>query len=78
MGDDIGSGSVFLIFAVVQLCTAEYGRLLRVENDLKRQSVTEPELMSSPINYPALYRYEFLGVFGCELVLPIAFKRYCL
>ena len=39
MGDDIGSGSVFLIFAVVQLCTAEYGRLLRVENDLKRQSV---------------------------------------
>ena len=28
-----------LIFAVVQLCTAEYGRLLRVENDLKRQSV---------------------------------------
>ena len=24
MGDDIGSGCIFLIFAVVHLCTAEY------------------------------------------------------
>ena len=36
------------IFAVVQLCTAQY-----VVYDLKRQAVTEPEQMSSPINYPA-------------------------
>ena len=43
MGDQWAMTSVrvqfVLIFAVVQLCTAEYGRLLRVENDLKRQSV---------------------------------------
>ena len=34
-----------LVFAVVQLCTAEY---VRTENDLKRQFVTEPEPMSTP------------------------------
>ena len=39
-----------LIFAVMQLCTAEHTRLWS-ENDLRQQSVTEPEPMSSPIIY---------------------------
>ena len=52
MGDDIGSGLVCFDFcrsAALHcwVCT------FRAENDLKRQSVTEPEPMSSPINYPA-------------------------
>ena len=52
MGDDIGSESVCFDFcksAVVHCWVCP----LRSENDLKRQSVIEPEQMSSPINYPA-------------------------
>ena len=52
MGDDIGLGLVCFDFrhsAALHcwVCT------FRSENALKRQSVTEPEPMSSPINYPA-------------------------
>ena len=37
MGDDIGSGCIFLIFAVVHLCTAEYavyGRKMTLDDNL--------------------------------------------
>ena len=52
MGDDIGSGLGCFDFrhsAALHCWVCP----LRSENDLKRQSVTEPEPMSSPINYPA-------------------------
>ena len=59
MGDDIGSGSVtdcrlrsFLTIDDI-LSSAELSMSSMVKNDLRQQSVTEPEPMSSPINYPA-------------------------
>ena len=52
MGDDIGSGCVCFDFR--QVCRK------RAENDLKRQSVTEPEPMSSPINGPAYYHLDLI------------------
>ena len=59
MGDDIGSGLVCFGFC----CGATlhcWVCLKRKENDLKRQSITEPEPMSSPINYPAYLDPEYL------------------
>ena len=48
MGDDIGLGCICF--------DALLSMSKRAENDLKRQSVTEPEPMSSPIIYPAQFR----------------------
>ena len=55
MGDDIGSSSVCFDF---HRSAAQCGWVcpLRSENDLIRQSVTEPKPMPSPINYLA-YTY---------------------
>ena len=52
MGDDIGSGCVCFDFRHGAALHCWVCRL-RSESDLRRQSVTEPEPMSSPINYPA-------------------------
>ena len=52
MGDDVGSGSVYFDFHRSAALHCSVCRK-RAENDLKRQSVTEPEPMLSPINYPA-------------------------
>ena len=54
MGDDMGLHSVCFNFC--HSAALHYWVCpLRSENNLKRQSVTEPKLMSSPINYPAYY-----------------------
>ena len=52
MGEDIGLGWVCFDFhhgAALHYLVCR----LWLENDLRQQSVTEPEPMSSPINYPA-------------------------
>ena len=49
----VGSGSVFYCFSLNLRSAAQFVFFKRSENDLKRQSVTEPEPMPSPINYPA-------------------------
>ena len=52
MGDDIGLGSVsYFFFAQPTSCSSVC--FLRSEIDLKKQSVTEPKPMASPINYLA-------------------------
>ena len=56
-----------LILAIVQL-------YLRLESDIRRQSVTEPKPMSSPINYPAVYNYVinfFLKEYLCLLFIAL-------
>ena len=60
--DDIRSGCVCFHFCrgAAQHC---WVCQKRAENDLKRQSVTEPELMSSPINYPA-YIWQLNKIFS--------------
>ena len=51
MGDNIRLGSVSFYFLLnLQAQFVVYDRLL---NDLRQQPVTEPEPISSPINYPA-------------------------
>ena len=54
MGDDIGSGWVCFDFCCGAALLCWVCRI-RLESDLRRQSVAEPKLMSSPINYPALW-----------------------
>ena len=49
-----------LVFAVVQLSAAEWR--LWSPYDVRRQPVTEPEPMSSPINYTAYARLEALVI----------------
>ena len=69
MGDDIGLSCVCLDFcrgAALHCWVCP----LRLENDLKRQSVTEPESMSSPINYPA-YLYGIHKNFHTALYIEI-------
>ena len=52
MGDDIGLGSVYFDFRVNVVPSASqyvvYGGLMT-----RQQPFTEPEALSSPINYPA-------------------------
>ena len=52
MGDDISLGCVCFDFCHGAALHCWVCRLWS-ENDLRQQSVTEPEPMSSPINYPA-------------------------
>ena len=54
MGDDISFGFRLLLFSPqARQCSSLC--LLKSENDLKRQPVTEPEPMSSTIHYPAYH-----------------------
>ena len=51
MGDNIGLGLVCFDFQTTNL--VHLSMLSMVAKDHRRQPVNEPELMSSPINYPA-------------------------
>ena len=55
MGDDMGLGYICFDFCrgAAWHCWVCH---LWSENDLRQQSVTEPEPMSSPINYPAYWK----------------------
>ena len=52
---------LLLFFAQPTYCSSV--SLIRSENNLKRQSVTEPEPMSSPINYPACVKASSIPVY---------------
>ena len=64
-GNDISSGSVCFGFWLNQHSAAQFKLvcLLRSENDLKRQPVTEPQPMSLPLNH--LPYYELQIVYAC-------------